>query len=44
MEISLDGIGDARAVLIAGPTASGKSTAALRLAEAAIGRGRERSS
>ena len=40
MEISLDAIGSARAVLIAGPTASGKSAAALRLAEEAARRGR----
>ena len=40
MELSLDRIGDARAVLIAGPTASGKSRAALELAEAAARRGR----
>ena len=33
MELSLDAIGSARAVLIAGPTASGKSAAALALAE-----------
>ena len=35
MELSLDRIGNARAVLIAGPTASGKSAAALALAEEA---------
>jgi tRNA dimethylallyltransferase len=40
MELSLDAIGSARAVLIAGPTASGKSAAALRLAEEAARRGR----
>jgi tRNA dimethylallyltransferase len=40
MEISLDRVGEARAVLIAGPTASGKSAAALRLAEASARRGR----
>ncbi len=40
MEISLDRVGEARAVLIAGPTASGKSAAALQLAEAAAGQGR----
>jgi tRNA dimethylallyltransferase len=40
MEISLDRVGEARAVLIAGPTASGKSAAALRLAEASAGAGR----
>ncbi len=40
MEISLDRVGEARAVLIAGPTASGKSAAGLRLAEAAAGQGR----
>src|SRR5688500_1693649 len=40
MEISLDRVGEARAVLIAGPTASGKSAAALELAEAAAGQGR----
>ena len=34
MELSLDAIGSARVVLIAGPTASGKSAAALSLAEA----------
>ena len=33
-------MGEARAVLIAGPTASGKSAAALQLAEAAARRGR----
>jgi tRNA dimethylallyltransferase len=40
MEISLDRIGEARAVLIAGPTASGKSAAGLRLAEEAVRHGR----
>ena len=40
MELSLNAIGSARAVLIAGPTASGKSAAALRLAEDAGRRGR----
>jgi tRNA dimethylallyltransferase len=40
MEISLGRIGKARAVLIAGPTASGKSAAALRLAEEAAAAGR----
>src|SRR5687768_13014646 len=40
MEISLDRVGEARAVLIAGPTASGKSAAGLRLAEAFARRGR----
>ena len=40
MELSLDAIGSARAVLIAGPTASGKSAAALALAEEAARRGR----
>ena len=40
MEISLDRVGEARAVLIAGPTASGKSAAALELAEAAARRDR----
>jgi tRNA dimethylallyltransferase len=40
MEISLDTIGSARAVLIAGPTASGKSAAALELAEDSARRGR----
>ena len=40
MELSLDAIGSARAVLIAGPTASGKSAAALRLAEELEQRGR----
>ena len=40
MEISLGAIGKARAVLIAGPTASGKSAAALRLAEEAARQGR----
>ena len=35
MELSLDAIGSARAVLIAGPTASGKSAAALALADEA---------
>jgi tRNA dimethylallyltransferase len=40
MEISLDGVGGARAVLIAGPTASGKSATAMRLAEAAARQGR----
>jgi tRNA dimethylallyltransferase len=40
MEISLDRVGEARAVLLAGPTASGKSAAALDLAEAAARRGR----
>lgn len=39
MELSLDAIGSARAVLIAGPTASGKSALALRLAREAIDRG-----
>jgi tRNA dimethylallyltransferase len=38
--LSLDRIGNARAVLIAGPTASGKSAAALALAEAARQGGR----
>jgi tRNA dimethylallyltransferase len=38
MELSLKSIGSARVVLIAGPTASGKSAAALQLAEEA-GRG-----
>ncbi|MGH6924938.1 MAG: tRNA (adenosine(37)-N6)-dimethylallyltransferase MiaA [Propylenella sp.] len=33
MELSWEGVGAARAVLIAGPTASGKSALALRLAE-----------
>lgn len=40
MELSLDAIGSARAVLIAGPTASGKSAAALALAAEAAERGR----
>src|ERR1043165_1520612 len=40
MEISLGDIGDKRAALIAGPTASGKSTLAMRLAEAAERAGR----
>jgi tRNA dimethylallyltransferase len=40
MELSLDAIGSARTVLIAGPTASGKSAAALALAEAAAREGR----
>jgi tRNA dimethylallyltransferase len=40
MELSLDAIGSARIVLIAGPTASGKSAAALALAEAAAKGGR----
>ena len=40
MELSLDATGSARVVLIAGPTASGKSAAALRLAEEAARRGR----
>jgi tRNA dimethylallyltransferase len=40
MELSLDAVGSARAVLIAGPTASGKSAAALRLAEEIRVRGR----
>ena len=40
MELSLDAIGSARAVLIAGPTASGKSALALRLAEELARRGR----
>lgn len=40
MEISLDRVGGARAVLLAGPTASGKSAAALRLAEQAAAQGR----
>lgn len=40
MELSLDAIGSARAVLIAGPTASGKSAAALQLAEQAAARDR----
>jgi tRNA dimethylallyltransferase len=40
MEISLDRVGNARAVLLAGPTASGKSAAALRLAEQAAARDR----
>jgi tRNA dimethylallyltransferase len=41
MGISLDGVGDRRAVLITGPTASGKSAAALVLAEAAERQGRK---
>jgi tRNA dimethylallyltransferase len=40
MELSLERAGDARAVLIAGPTASGKSAAALKLAEAVARHGR----
>jgi tRNA dimethylallyltransferase len=40
MEISLSAVGKARAVLIAGPTASGKSAAAMRLAEATAAQGR----
>jgi tRNA dimethylallyltransferase len=40
MGISLDEVGDRRAVLISGPTASGKSAAALALAEEAERRGR----
>ena len=40
MELSLDRIGRGRAVLIAGATASGKSAAAIRLAEEAARRGR----
>jgi tRNA dimethylallyltransferase len=40
MELSLQAVGSARAVLIAGPTASGKSAAALALAEEAERRGR----
>jgi tRNA dimethylallyltransferase len=40
MEISLGAVGKARAVLIAGPTASGKSAAALALAEAVAESGR----
>jgi tRNA dimethylallyltransferase len=40
MELSLDQIGSARAVLIAGPTASGKSALALRLADDVVRRGR----
>ena len=40
MELSLDAIGAARVVLIAGPTASGKSAAAQALAEEAARRGR----
>jgi tRNA dimethylallyltransferase len=40
MELSFDAIGSARAVLIAGPTASGKSAAALRLADEVTRRGR----
>ena len=40
MELSIDAVGSARAVLIAGPTASGKSAAAMRLAEEAGARGR----
>jgi tRNA dimethylallyltransferase len=40
MEVSLDRIGGARAVLLAGPTASGKSAAALDLADASARAGR----
>jgi tRNA dimethylallyltransferase len=40
MEISLGAVGKARAVLIAGPTASGKSAVALRLVEEAARQGR----
>ncbi len=40
MELSLEEVGAARVVLIAGPTASGKSAAAERLAEAVAARGR----
>jgi len=40
MELSIAGIGASRAVLIAGPTASGKSTAALSLAGEAARHGR----
>jgi tRNA dimethylallyltransferase len=40
MEISLSALGTARAVLIAGPTASGKSAVALKLAEDAARSGR----
>ena len=40
MDLSLDRVGEARAVLLAGPTASGKSAAALRLADEAASRGR----
>jgi tRNA dimethylallyltransferase len=40
MELSLDAIGSARTVLIAGPTASGKSAGALALADAAARDGR----
>jgi tRNA dimethylallyltransferase len=40
MELSLDAIGSARTVLIAGPTASGKSAAALALADTAARSGR----
>ncbi len=41
MGISFNALGSARAVLIAGPTASGKSAAALRLAEEAARNGRQ---
>lgn len=40
MELSAENVGDARAVLIAGPTASGKSALALRLGEDLQRRGR----
>jgi tRNA dimethylallyltransferase len=40
MDLSLERLGRARAVLIAGPTASGKSALAMRLAEAAARAGR----
>jgi tRNA dimethylallyltransferase len=40
MDLSPDRIGDARVVLIAGPTASGKSALALSLAEESVRRGR----
>jgi tRNA dimethylallyltransferase len=40
MKLSPQAVGDARAVLIAGPTAGGKSAAALALAEAAARSGR----
>ena len=41
MDLSLNRVGVARVVLLAGPTASGKSAAALRLAEEARRRGRD---
>jgi KaiC/GvpD/RAD55 family RecA-like ATPase len=44
MELSLDRIEDARAVLIAGPTASGKSALALELAYTGLRAGAKSSS